>query len=210
MAFFAFLRFCQSCKSEDSKKVGEYIYNKLFSGLNNIRKSHIYEEDSTIIEDESEIFDENDHKNVINGYDQIPLLVSSKEPEPNKQRRINNENTTNNIEGINIAGSGTYNIENALTAAKENSPQFLNTATRQKTKRPFLKRGQGKNCLIKKPVENKSKKKLDKKSNKSTIPSNSVNRNEISKKTSKNVIKPSEAKFRRQSLKKYFLNKKNN
>ena len=49
--------------------------------MNSLRRSaplQFDDEESTLLEEPSEIFDENDHRQVIEDYNQIPLLVSAK------------------------------------------------------------------------------------------------------------------------------------
>ena len=89
-----------------------------FSGLNNIRRlqsNPLYEEDSTIVEDESSFFDEQDdirNSNSVNhhqpnqtqSYDELPLLVEPTRDDiiPNnrfepEQTGYNRNQTTNQI-----------------------------------------------------------------------------------------------------------------
>ena len=144
--------------------------------MNNIRRfqqNQIFEEESTIIEEESSIFDENDHRETIQAdYEDIPLLVSSKEPD---QVSKQTESRMNPVEEMRIAGSGTYDLDDALSALKENSIPKQEI----KTKRPFLKRGQGKNCL-----------RMDQKNKKQPKPAARANVTRKSKDQKLQLVKP--------------------
>lgn len=149
-----------------ASEINQNLKKSILSGLNSIRRlqnNPLYEEDSTIIEDES-FFDEQDdvrhscadftgeqmdhckplEQNI--RYDEIPLIV---EPHINKIMSAKT-NPGHQIDEIKVGGNGTYNFE-----ISEPLEQPRNTVQSTKTtvKRQFLKRGQGKNCLQKFPNE---------------------------------------------------------
>ena len=156
-------------KSSVASEINQNLKRSILSGLNSIRRlqnNPLYEEDSTIIEDES-FFDEQDdvrrscpdvggeqmiHSNLPTQnirYDEVPLLV---EPSVN-EIPSSNANSGNQIDEIKVGGKGTYTFEMEPMEQPRNTVQ----STKTTQKRPFLKRGQGKNCLQKFPTESNTK-----------------------------------------------------
>ena len=154
-------------KSSVASEINQNLKKSILSGLNSIRRlqnNPLYEEDSTIIEDES-FFDEQDDvrrsgadfsaEQIIQPteqnirYDEVPLLV---EPSVNEVRS-SNTNHGNQIDEMKVGGKGTYNFEMEPMELSRNTAQ----STKTTQKRPFLKRGQGKNCLQKFPTEPNTK-----------------------------------------------------
>ena len=156
-------------KSSVASEINQNLKRSILSGLNSIRRlqnNPLYEEDSTIIEDES-FFDEQDdvrrscpdvggeqmiHSNLPTQnirYDEVPLLV---EPSVN-EIPSSNANSGNQIDEIKVGGKGTYTFEMEPMEQPRNTVQ----STKTTQKRPFLKRGQGKNCLQKFPTEPNTK-----------------------------------------------------
>jgi len=156
-------------KSSVASEINQNLKRSILSGLNSIRRlqnNPLYEEDSTIIEDES-FFDEQDdvrrscpdiggeqmiHSNLPTQnirYDEVPLLV-----EPSvSETPSSNANSGNQIDEIKVGGKGTYTFEMEPMEQPRNTVQ----STKTTQKRPFLKRGQGKNCLQKFPTESNTK-----------------------------------------------------
>ena len=155
-----------------ASEINQNLKKSILSGLNSLRRlqsNPLYEEDSTIIEDES-FFDEKDDvrrsENYVgeqvpvidcelpkqNGefqYDEVPLLV-----EPSvKEIVVSNKNPGNQIDEMKVGGKGTYTFDVEPTEQPRNTVQ----STKNIKKRPFLKRGQGKNCLQKFPSETNAK-----------------------------------------------------
>ena len=144
-----------------ASEINQNLKKSILSGLNSIRRlqnNPLYEEDSTIIEDES-FFDEQDDvrrsctdfsdEHMIHSkppeqnirYDEVPLLV-----EPSANEMISsNTNPVNQIDEMKVGGKGTYTFEVEPMEQSRNTVQ----STKTTQKRPFLKRGQGKNCLQK-------------------------------------------------------------
>lgn len=156
-------------KSSVASEINQNLKRSILSGLNSIRRlqnNPLYEEDSTIIEDES-FFDEQDdvrrscpdvggeqmiHSNLPTQnirYDELPLLV---EPSVNEMPSFN-ANSGNQIDEIKVGGKGTYTFEMEPMEQPRNTVQ----STKTTQKRSFLKRGQGKNCLQKFPTEPNTK-----------------------------------------------------
>ena len=150
-----------------ASEINQNLKKSILSGLNSIRRlqnNPLYEEDSTIIEDES-FFDEQDDvrrsdnyvgEQIINckqhcefKYDEVPLLV---EPSAN-EIVLSNQNPGNQIDEMKVGGKGTYTFDVEPTEQSRNTVQ----TTKNVQKRPFLKRGQGKNCLQKFPTEPNTK-----------------------------------------------------
>ena len=102
----------------------------------------IDDEESTIIEENSEIFDEADHRKMIDAYDQLPVMISK----PDTPDQVNAEPVS--LDDICVGGSGTYDFSKV-------QDRHIKDVT-NKQKRPFLRRGQGKNCLNNKPAVKKA------------------------------------------------------
>ena len=152
-----------------ASEINQNLKKSILSGLNSIRRlqnNPLYEEDSTIIEDES-FFDEQDdvrrsctdfsgeqmiHSKPLEQnvrYDEVPLLV-----EPSANEMISsNTNPVNQIDEMKVSGKGTYTLEVEPMEQPRNTVQ----STKITQKRPFLKRGQGKNCLQKFSTEPNTK-----------------------------------------------------
>ena len=152
----------QNSPAKDLKK------RSILSGLNSARRL-LDDDDSTIVEETSDIFDEADHRNIIDQYDQLPPAQPS----------VPDYNEPVSLDDILVNGSGTYDL------GKTSSIKPINDVTNKPAKKIFLRRGQGKNCLNASKQTKSTKKKSTQKTRPSSAPATAASAQRAEKTTQK-------------------------